>query len=60
MIAKHNGGGFSMMSFKGRQNVGGARKAMRGRELGDVVAIVREAPGSQNFSFVSGLYRMLL
>ena len=49
-----------MMSFKGRQSGGGAGKAMGGREHGNVVATVTKAPGSQNFSFVPGLDRMLL
>lgn len=60
MTAKHNGGGFSVASFKGRQSGGGAGKAMGGREHRNVVAVITKALGSQNFPFVSDLDRMLL
>lgn len=39
MTAKHNGGGFSMMSFNGRQSGGGVGKAVGEREHGNVVAL---------------------
>lgn len=60
MTAKYNGGGFSMMSFNGRQSGGRSREGSGRERTWKCGCFVTKAPESQNFSFVSGLDRMLL